>query len=291
MGIYDSILVVGGYGMLAGAFKRALEQRKLNATYIDRDVCDITDPSQVAKWFDDVKPTVVLNCAAYTAVDKAEQEEPLATAINGAAVGTLARESRKHNAMLVHYSTDYVFDGTITRPLRPDDPVGPQSAYGRSKLVGEQLLQQNAPQKWLIIRTAWLYGLGGPSFPKAILDAARAGKPLNVVDDQTGSPTFTDDLAKATLELIDRDAKGIWHLVNDGAVTWHDFADAILKQFNVNAPLSRTTSTEWKKSRPSSAVRPTYSVLDITPFQKLTGHRTRHWSEALKDFGSMCQSA
>jgi dTDP-4-dehydrorhamnose reductase len=290
MSLYDSILVIGGYGMLAGAFKRSLASRNLKATYIDRDVCDITDPPQVTKWFNDVKPTLVLNCAAYTAVDKAEQEEAFARAINGDAVGTLARCCRKHNATLVHYSTDYVFDGTIRRPLQPNDPVGPQSAYGRTKLLGEQLLQQNAPDRWLIIRTAWLYGPGGPSFPKAILDAARAGKPLNVVDDQTGSPTFTFDLAQATLELLDRNApSGMWHIVNDGAVTWHEFAAAILDEFKLSASLSRTTSAEWKKTRPNSATRPTYSVLDITPFEKLTGHRTRHWKEALKEFSRVSQ--
>jgi dTDP-4-dehydrorhamnose reductase len=191
--------------------------------------------------------------------------------------------------MLVHYSTDYVFDGTLRRPLRPDDPVGPQSAYGRSKLLGEQLLQRDAPDRWLIIRTAWLYGPGGANFPQAILNAARAGKPLTVVDDQVGSPTFTFDLAAATLELIDRGApSGIWHVVNDGQTTWYDFAAAILEEFHIGgASLSRTSSAEWKRMRPNSAVRPAYSVLDITPFEQLTGHRTRPWRVALREYAGL----
>jgi dTDP-4-dehydrorhamnose reductase len=133
-----------------------------------------------------------------------------------------------------------------------------------------------------------LYGPGGPNFPQAILNAARAGKPLTVVDDQTGSPTFTFDLAQATLDLLKHDApSGIWHIVNDGAVTWHDFAEAILKEFNVNAPVGHTTTAEWSKTRPNSAPRPSYSVLDTTPFEKLTGRRIRRWSEALKDFARL----
>jgi dTDP-4-dehydrorhamnose reductase len=189
----------------------------------------------------------------------------------------------------VHYSTDYVFDGTLRRPLRPDDPVGPQSAYGRSKLLGEQLLQRDPPDRWLIIRTAWLYGPGGANFPQAILNAARAGKPLTVVDDQVGSPTFTFDLAEATLELLDRDApSGIWHVVNDGQTSWYDFAAAILEEFHIEGvSLSPTSSGEWKRTRPNSAVRPAYSVLDITPFQQLTGHRTRPWRLALRQYASL----
>lgn len=283
MKIPDRILVTGGAGMLAAAFKRLLP----GARFLSRNELDLNDQNAVNDYFQQNHPALVFNCAAYTKVDLAEQQAEAANTVNGQAVGTLAKVCRDRDAMLVHFSTDYVFDGTIHRPLRPDDPVGPQSAYGRSKLLGEQLLQQNAPQRWLILRTAWLYGPGGPSFPQAILNAARAGKPLNVVDDQTGSPTFTFDLAKATLELIDRDANGIWHLANSGATNWHDFAKAILEEFGVNTPLSRTTSAEWKKARPTSATRPSYSVLDTAPFQTLTRRSMRPWREALKEYAQI----
>jgi dTDP-4-dehydrorhamnose reductase len=287
MNDHPSIVVTGGGGMLATAFRELFKSRGAAAEFVPRTAWDIADPRQVELMFEQLKPTLVINCAAYTKVDLAEQEAERADQVNGHALETLARVCREHDASLVHFSTDYVFDGSLRRPLRPDDPVGPQSAYGRSKLLGERLLQQHAPKHWLIVRTAWLYGPGGPCFPRAILNAARAGKPLNVVDDQIGSPTFTYDLAAATMELIEKRAQGIWHIVNDGAVTWHDFAAAILEEFKVDAKLSRTTSQEWKKSRPDSAIRPAYSVLDIAPFEQLTGHRTRHWREALRDYAAI----
>lgn len=280
-------LVTGGAGMLASAFRRLLP----DARYIDRATLDLSDSSAVERVFNELRPGTVINCAAYTKVDLAEQNEPQAAAINGDAVGRLAKLCRQHDSQLVHFSTDYVFAGSLRRPLEPADPVGPNSAYGRSKLLGEQLLQQNAPKKWMIIRTAWLYGPGGPCFPQAILNAARAGKPLNVVDDQLGSPTFTFDLARATLDLLDHDAaSGIWHLVNDGEATWHEFAEAILDEFDISVPVGRTTSTEWKATRPNSATRPAYSVLDITPFQKLLGRRTPHWRDALRRYRAAIES-
>jgi dTDP-4-dehydrorhamnose reductase len=282
-----SILVTGGGGMLATAFRRFLP----DANFVDKTQLNVAEISKVRPCFWTLRPTLVINCAAYTKVDLAEQEADRANQVNGHAVETLARLCREQDASLVHFSTDYVFDGTLRRPLLPGDPVGPQSAYGRSKLLGEELLQQHAPRHWIIVRTAWLYGPGGPCFPQSILNAARAGKPLSVVDDQIGSPTLTHDLAQATLELIDKRAQGIWHIVNDGAVTWHDFAAAILEQFNLPASLSRTTSAEWKKTRPTSAVRPAYSVLDITPFEQLTGHRPRHWRDALREYSSIVKNA
>jgi dTDP-4-dehydrorhamnose reductase len=276
----DSILVTGGNGMLALAFKKRLP----TAHFADKNSLDIADESSVRKFFDRLKPKLLINCAAYTKVDLAEQEKNFADQINGHAVAALAKICRETNTTLVHFSTDYVFDGSLRRPLRVDDPLAPQSAYGQSKLLGEQLLQQNAPKNWLIIRTAWLYGPGGPCFPQTILNAARAGKPLTVIDDQIGSPTFTDDLADATLQLLDRDAQGIYHLTNDGQTNWHDFTAAILEEFNVQANLSRTTSAQWKTQRPNSAIRPAYSVLDLSKFEALIGHRPPPWRDALKRY-------
>jgi dTDP-4-dehydrorhamnose reductase len=177
-----------------------------------------------------------------------------------------------------------IFDGSLRRPLRVDDPLAPQSVYGQSKLLGEQLLQQNAPPNWLIIRTAWLYGPGGVCFPQTILNAARAGKPLTVIDDQIGSPTFTDDLANGTLQLIERNASGIFHFANDGQTNWHDFAVAILDEFGVQTPVARTTSAQWKTQRPNSAIRPAYSVLDLSKYEAIVGHRPPAWRDALKRY-------
>jgi dTDP-4-dehydrorhamnose reductase len=280
MSLPNSILVTGGNGMLALAFKKRLPA----AHFADKNSLDITDENSVRSFFDRIKPRLLINCAAYTKVDLAEQEKNLADQINGHAVATLAKICREHDTVLVHFSTDYVFDGALRRPLRVDDPLAPQSAYGQSKLLGEQLLQQNAPPDWLIIRTAWLYGPGGVCFPQTILSAARAGKPLTVIDDQIGSPTFTDDLADATLRLIERDARGIYHFVNDGQTNWHDFAVAILDEFGIPTPVAPTTSAQWKTQRPNSAIRPHYSVLDLSKYEAIVSHRPPAWRDALKRY-------
>src|SRR5688500_9488071 len=185
------ILITGGGGMLAQSLRRALAVRNSPVLCLERKSLDISDERQLEQWFHQNKPEAVFNCAAYTKVDLAEKEREQAMACNGHAVGTLAGLCRAYDCALIHFSTDYVFDGTIRRPLRPTDPVGPQSAYGASKLLGEQLVQEKAPSNWLIIRTAWLYGAGGPNFVQTMLNAARAGKPLRVVNDQVGSPTYT----------------------------------------------------------------------------------------------------
>jgi dTDP-4-dehydrorhamnose reductase len=280
----DSILITGGGGMLAHALARALRSRGRSAVAIARADCDITSPAAVARVFEQHRPTLLLNCAAHTKVDLCEQQRELADAINGHAVGVLAHQSRRFGTTLVHYSTDFVFDGSLRRPYRPDDPTRPLSAYGSSKLLGERELQANAPEHWLILRTAWLYGRHGPCFPRTMINLARQGKPLKVVSDQTGSPTLTDDLAAATLDLLDRGAAGIWHIGNSGQTTWFDFTAAILEQLGLKTDLSATTSAEWFKLRPDSALRPAYSVLDTEPFARLVGRPMRPWREALHDY-------
>lgn len=284
MDLYQSILITGGKGMLAQALRQLLESRNLPYVAPGRADADVTNPDQLKQLFATHKPTLVLNCAAHTKVDLCEDEKEKADAINGHAVGTLASLAREHHAFLVHYSTDFVFDGSGTRPYRTDDPVNPVSAYGRSKLLGEQLLQKNAPARWLILRTAWLYGRGGASFPKTIIERARAGQPLKVVNDQFGSPTHTPDLAEATLDLVHHRAHGIYHVTNAGTATWFEFAQTILKEFDLPASVTPITSTNWQQIRPSSAIRPAYSVLDLEPFERLVGRPMRPWRDALHAF-------
>ncbi len=281
MSLYDSIVITGAAGMLAHALKRAFKARRLSFNAVARREWDITDPPQIELMFEDYQPTLVLNCAAYTKVDLCEEKQAECNDVNGTAVESLAEICRERRAALVHFSTDYVFDGSLSRPLRPDDPIGPQSAYGRSKLLGEQLLQAKAPERWLLIRTAWLYGPNGSCFPQTMINAAKSGKPLKVVNDQTGTPTFTYDLAEATLDLLDRNATGIWHITNSGETTWFDFTRAIIEEFNLKTDLSPTTSAEWKKLKPNSAIRPAYSVLDVSPYEKLVGKPMPHWRDAL----------
>ena len=285
MALFDSVLITGGGGMLARAFRDLLTRRNIRFHAPPREQCDLTKPSQLVVTMDDVKPTLVLNCAAYTKVDLAEKERELANEINGKGVGNLAHACRTRGVPIVHFSTDYVFDGTVGRPLQPSDPVGPAGAYGGSKLLGERLLQEFRPPRWLILRTAWLYGPGGPNFVQTMLNAARAGKPLRVIDDQVGCPTFTYDLAEATLALLETDANGIYHLSNNGHTNWFEFTRAIMDEFGVT-PLSLDPlkSAEWKAMRPESAPRPAYSVLDVSPYEQKTGRPMPDWRDGLRRY-------
>lgn len=277
--------------MLARAIQDALVARDLRAVALGRSAMDVTNESDVRRLFAEYKPTLLINCAAHTKVDLCEDEQEKANAINGHAVGLLAAAARERGTFLVHYSTDFVFDGGGTRPYRADDPVRPLSAYGRSKLLGEQQLQANAPARWLILRTAWLYGRGGASFPRTIVERARQGAPLKVVNDQVGCPTYTPDLAQATLDLLDRGQTGIWHLSNSGSATWFDFAKAALEEFGVNAEVAPISTADWVKARPKQAIRPAYSVLDVESFARVVGRPMRPWREGMSDFRRAVEAA
>jgi dTDP-4-dehydrorhamnose reductase len=282
MALYDSILIAGGNGMLAYAIKQTLAARGRKFASIDIDTHDLTKETDVARAFAEHKPTLVLNCAAYTNVDKCEEEPAAANAVNGDLVGHLARACKSSGAALVHYSTDYVFNGKTGQPWKATDPVEPLSAYGRSKLNGEQQLQQNAPPLWIIARTQWLYGPHGKNFVQTILGAAKAGKPLAVVDDQVGSPTYTFDLAEATLNVLDKGGNGVWHLSNSGQTSWFGFTQQIMKEFDVTpTALTPSTSADWKKIRPQAAHRPAWSVFDLSPYEKLVGKPMPSWQEGL----------
>jgi dTDP-4-dehydrorhamnose reductase len=290
MALYDSILITGGRGMLAHAFTQVLTARGLRATVVGRDECDVAEPRQIRDLFERLEPTLLINCAAYTKVDLAEKDEQ-AWRSNSVGPAVLAQASQRFETTLVHFSTDYVFEGSLRRPLRPDDPVKPQSAYGRSKLEGEQAIQAVAPPRWLIARTAWLYGPNGPNFVDTMLKAAGAGRSLRVVNDQVGSPTYTFDLAAATLDLLDRDASGIWHVANSGQTSWFEFARAIFEEWGLSPDLQPTTSAQWKATKPDSAIRPAYSVFDLTPLNKLLGRPMRPWRDALRDYHATTTSS
>jgi dTDP-4-dehydrorhamnose reductase len=284
MAAYESIVITGGGGMLAHALVDAMRARDLSAVVLTRADCDITNRSDVSRLFQSHRPTLLLNCAAHTGVDLCEDEPQRANAINGEGPGLLAKMAREYRTRLIHFSTDFVFDGQIDRPYRPDDRPNPLSAYGRSKVLGEARIQEAAPPDWLILRTAWLFGRHGSCFPQTIVKLAQAGRPLRVVDDQIGCPTFTVDLAAATLKLIDSSASGIFHVTNSGVTSWYAFAAAILKEFGLSADLSPVTTTHWLELRPKQAKRPAYSVLDVEAYTSAANHSLRHWSEALSEY-------
>jgi dTDP-4-dehydrorhamnose reductase len=278
MSLYDCILVTGSGGMLGRAITDLLRGRGANVVALRHGELDIGDAGAVAAAFAVHRPTLVLNCAAYTKVDLCEKETELAHRINGAAVGFLATECRGIGASMMHVSTDFVFDGALGRPYRPDDAVNPTQAYGRSKLAGERALVTANPGKWLLVRTSWVFGRGGVNFPRTIINAARAGKPLSVVSDQHGCPTYATDLAAGIVDLLDRGQTGIRHLTNNGQTTWFDVATASLAEFGMaEYPVKAITSAQWQAIRPDSAPRPLYTVLESsTPL--------RDWRAALHDF-------
>jgi dTDP-4-dehydrorhamnose reductase len=284
MNIYDSILITGGGGMLGHALADLLIERGQKPVALNRGQLDISNHSALAKSFAEYKPTLVLNCAAHTKVDLCEQENQKADAINGHAVGDIAALCKASGAVLVHVSTDFVFDGSSRRPYLPTDPVHPLSAYGKSKLLGEQSIQKSPPARWLIVRTAWVYGRHGANFPRTMVQAAQAGKPLTVVNDQIGSPTHTPDLAAAILDLLDTGATGLWHATNSGQTNWYDFARATLDEFGLKAEISPISSADWAQKRPTSAIRPGFSVLDLSALERQIRRPMRPWRKGLEDF-------
>jgi dTDP-4-dehydrorhamnose reductase len=280
---YTSIVITGSNGMLGHALTDALHARDVKPILLPRAHCDLASEEDVRKIFDH-RPTLLLNCAAHTKVDLCEQEPDLANRVNGTAVGQMAKLCKEHGTTLVHVSTDFVFNGRGTEPYKVDEPVAPLSAYGKSKLLGETELQKNAPPNWLIVRTAWVYGRHGANFPKTMVTVAKAGKPLAVVSDQVGAPTYTVDLAAGILALLDQKATGIFHITNSGQTNWCDFARAALAEFGVDHPVTAITSADWERQKPTAAARPRYSVLDLSRFSQVTGITPRSWQEALAAF-------
>jgi dTDP-4-dehydrorhamnose reductase len=275
--------------MLAHEFHAALAARGVNAHLVRRAECDITDNALLAALFKRHRPSLLLNCAAHTGVDLCEEESERANLINGQGPANIARFCREYSTKLVHFSTDFVFNGQSDRPYRPDDAPEPISAYGKSKLLGEEAVRQVTPLAWLIIRTAWLFGRHGNCFPKIIVSRARSGYPLSVVDDQVGCPTYAVDLAVAVLDLLDRDAKGIWHLTNSSPTTWYEFAREIVTEFDIPTEVTPISTAEWVAKRPKQAKRPAYSVLDLAPFAALTGRKMRDWHDALRDYRTVAK--
>jgi dTDP-4-dehydrorhamnose reductase len=242
----------------------------------DIDTLDIGDATAVTEWIASTRPSDLINCAAYTAVDDCETDEQAALKVNGIAVSYLASACNAVNARLVQISTDYVFAGDGDRPYHEEDPVAPITAYGRTKLHGEELAF--GAQRHLVVRTAWLYGHGGRNFVEAIRGQLEGGADrLRVVDDQRGSPTFCDDLAEAILELMGTGTRGVFHAVNSGDTTWHGFAVAIAEILGKQVEISNVTSEEF----PRPATRPGYSVLDTTKMARVLGQPMPPWRDAL----------
>ena len=269
------ILVVGANGMLGCDLMALLGDRGQG---VDIDELDITSPESVLKVIGDLRPEVVINCAAYTDVDGCESNIETAMAVNGEGVAYLAMACRDCGALLVQISTDYIFDGGKGTPYGEDDAPGPLSVYGESKLAGEM----NAAfcPEYLIVRTQWLFGLHGRNFVETMMQLGSEKDELTVVDDQTGSPTWTVDLARAVIALIDGGCRGIYHAANSEYCSWNGFAKAIFEEAGLQVSVRAMTTAEL--NRP--ARRPLYSTLDCSKLTGDTGLRLQSWRNALRAY-------
>ncbi len=273
------LLITGAAGLLGREIDDVFRPR-YDVAAVDIAECDVTSPTECRRTIGGFRPDVVVHCAAYTAVDKAESEEAKALSVNAEGTRNVARECRALGALLVTYGSDYVFDGTASRPYTEEDAAHPLSAYGRSKWAAEEALRAEAPDH-LLIRTQWLFGAHGRNFVFAILDRARRGEPLRVVSDQRGSPTYARDLAEATRRLIDAGGRGTVHFSNEGETTWYEYAAFVLERACPDA-VRMTPALTAELGYP--APRPAYSVLSKEKYRRLSGVPPRPWREAVLDF-------
>jgi dTDP-4-dehydrorhamnose reductase len=278
------ILVTGADGQLGNEFRKLARSRyDLEFIFTDIGELDITKESEVNTFLDKNRVNYILNCAAYTAVDKAEEEPEKADLLNSHAVNILGRISNERNINLVHFSTDYVFDGEKKSPYSEEDTPHPVTIYGKSKLEGEEILRKM--KNWTIIRTSWLYSASGNNFVKTIMKISKEKNKLKVVSDQTGSPTWANDLARTTLILIDRtkdnriqDKGVLYHYSNEGTCTWYDFAREIVKLAGFPIKIRPVHTKDYHAIAP----RPAYSVLDTTKIKNDLGIKIPDWKESLQ---------
>jgi dTDP-4-dehydrorhamnose reductase len=250
------VLVTGAGGMLGRDVAAAARERGDGVDALDRGQLDITDPAAVARALGESKPDAVINCAAWTDVDGAEAEEAAATTVNGEGAGNVAREAAAAGVRLVHVSSDYVFDGQGRAPYVESDPVGPLSAYGRSKLAGERAVAE-VDSDHVIARSSWLFGTGGKNFVDTMLRVGAERDEVRVVNDQIGCPTYTGHLATALLELASSSTQGIHHAAAAGGCSWHGFAVEIFDQAGLEVTVTPWTTAELGRPAP----RPAYSVI------------------------------
>ena len=274
------ILITGANGQLGTELHEILEREFPGQTlYTDVQELDLTNAKAVDSYVANNEITHIVNCAAYTAVDRAE-EEMLCAAVNTDAVKNLAMAADANGAKIIHISTDYVFDGTNHRPYRESDKVNPISQYGTTKRKGETLLLALAPQA-IIIRTAWLYSAHGNNFVKTMLRLADSQPEIKVVCDQIGTPTFARDLARAVVKVLQSHqwVPGIYHFTDEGAASWYDFAKAIFRIAGKDVKVTPIPTEDY----PTPASRPSYSILDRTRIKATYGIEIPHWEEALAD--------
>jgi dTDP-4-dehydrorhamnose reductase len=282
------LLLIGKIGQVGYELRRTLAPLA-QVTAVDFPEIDLTNGDSIRKWVRDTKPAVIINAAAYTTVDKAESESELAMKINGIAPGILADEAKKLGALLVHYSTDYIFDGTKTNPYVETDAPNPLGSYGRSKLAGDQAVI-TAGGKHLIFRLCWVYGARGQNFMLTMTRLAREREKLRVVNDQIGCPTWSRMIAETTtlalrqaLAASDPAAyTGVYHLASSGTTSWHGFAQAIINLMPADGKKCTQVEPITSAEYPTPTKRPAYSVLGCDKLERTFGLRLPNWHDSLK---------
>lgn len=275
-----AVVLGGRTGLLGQSLVLALRNGGWDAVPVGRDDVDVLDAERLADFIDKASPQAVFNTVAWTQVDLAEEHEQEAAQLNRALPASLGRIVRGTGMHLVHLSTDFVFNGRKTTPYSTDDTPDPTSVYGATKLAGETALLSIAPDNCCVVRTAWLFGPGRRNFVQTILGLCAAKDDIQVVHDQTGSPTYTVDLAAGCVRLAELRATGLFHVVNAGQASWCELASEAVHLAGLHCKVHAITSKDW----PQKAARPAYSVLDTSRFTEVTGIVPRPWPQALRDY-------
>lgn len=276
-----SKIVLGGSGQLGQCIKSVAGEKREDSKliFLSSKEADLNNYGQMRNMFEAYKPQMIINCAAYTAVDKAEDEQDIAYALNADAVGNLASLCKHYNSELIHISTDFVFEGNQPGLLTEEDITKPIGVYGQTKLIGEQKIQEEW-KRAIILRTSWLYSEYGNNFLKTILRLASNRDELKIVSDQVGTPTYAIDLARVILHIISLENKkyGIYHYSNEGVASWYDFAYEICRIKELSVAVKPIKTVEF----PTKAKRPIYSVMDKTKIKETFNLEIPHWTDSLR---------
>lgn len=273
------LLVTGAGGQLGYDICKVLSERKIAYRGVDRREFDITDKAAVGDYLAEYRPDGVIHCSAWTAVDAAEDKPEAVRRVNTEGTQNIAMECRKIGAKLVYLSTDYVFPGTGEQFYRPEDPTGPLSVYGRTKLEGEQVIQELL-EEYFIVRISWVFGKNGSNFIQTMLRLAETKSEVNVVCDQIGSPTYTADLAPLLCDMIATEKYGIYHATNEGVCSWAEFAEEIFRLAKRNVTVHPVPTSEY----PTKALRPLNSRLNKDKLETAGFYRLPHWKDALRRY-------
>ncbi len=276
----SKILVTGAKGQLGSEIEALSSAYHDSFVFADKSTLDISDKEAVKTLIEKEQIDTIINCAAYTAVDKAESDAENAYKINHLATQNLAQIAKEKTLKLIHISTDYVFDGKHYKPYQPNDTTNPNGIYGKSKLAGEEALMSSAPKNTLIIRTAWVYSSFGNNFVKTMLNLGKNKEKLTVIDDQVGTPTYARDLAKAILDIlpkVNNDKPKIYHYSNEGVLSWYDFAKEIMRMAKLDCKIVPIATKDY----PTPATRPHYSLLDKSDIKRDFNLEIPYWKDSL----------